>query len=79
MINVISLNDFEEDTYIEVSVDSECSGVLVYCRSESGQMTSMLFDSRLFKKFCNDASSAIEQRAQKQNNCGRVKWTGLFQ
>jgi hypothetical protein len=69
----ITLNDYEDDCKIAITVDQEFTGVIVDCSDDCGNTVSVSIDARLMKQFCNKVSEAIEYRAQKRNECGEVK------
>jgi hypothetical protein len=71
-LKIIKLHDDEDDCFMTVSVESEQSGVLVYCVNNHGDKTSMILDAQLFKQLCNEVSEAIKPRAQRINVCGGV-------
>jgi len=73
MIKIISLYDGEEDSTLEISIDSDCSGVMLYGKNQYDEKIVMDLDSRLFKKLCNEVSKHIGYRAQKTNECGSVE------
>ena len=70
--NIIQLRDKEDDCSIAVSVDSEHSGVLVYCTNNHGDKASLIVDAQLLKHLCNEVSKAITARAKNSNDCGDV-------
>lgn len=73
MIKIISLDDVEDDCTIQVSIDSNCTGAMVYCTNNYGQKVALIVDARLLKQLCNEVSKSIKSRAQKNNMCGYVK------
>ena len=73
MINIISLDDVEDASTIQVSLDSNDSGALVYCTNHEGQKVGLIVDARLLKQLCNAVAKAIKGRAQRANECGYVK------
>lgn len=74
MIKIISLYDGEEDCMMQVSLDSEYSGVLIYCRNQDNEQIAMVFDESLLKQLCNDVSKIIGSRATKSNASGKVTY-----
>lgn len=71
-LNIIKLHDMEEDCSVAVSVDSEHSGVLVYCMNSHGDKASLIVDAQLLKQLCNQVSKVIKARAKNINACGEV-------
>jgi hypothetical protein len=70
----IILDDHEDGCSIQVSVDSDFSGVVVYCTDHAGIEVEISVDARLFKKLCNEVSKTIKSRASKANWCGEVTY-----
>lgn len=73
MISIISLDDEEDASRIQVSIDSKYTGALVYCTNYEGDTVSLIVDDRLLKQLCNQVSKVIKSKAQKTNECGYVE------
>ena len=71
-LNIIQLHDREDDCLVAVSVDSEYSGILVYCINSHGDKVSFTVDGQLFKYLCNKVSKTIKSTAKNRNACGDV-------
>lgn len=71
-LTIIQLREAEDGCNVTVSVDSEHSGVLVYCTNNHGDKVHMVLDSQLVKHLCNEVSKIIKVRAKKINACGVV-------
>lgn len=71
-LTIIQLRDEEDGCSVAVSVDSEHSGVLVYCTNNHGGKTSFIVDAQLLKQLCNEVSKTIKARAKKSNLSGVV-------
>jgi macrodomain Ter protein organizer (MatP/YcbG family) len=76
-LTIIQLRDEEDGCSVAMSVDSEHSGVLVYCTDNHGDRVSMVLDSQLVKHLCNQVSKTIKARAKKINNSGVVSNVAL--
>lgn len=72
MMNVISLNDYEDGSTISVSIEDNFTGALVYCTNQYGDKIALTVDNRLLKQLCNQIIKAIKVKAQKTNMCGNV-------
>ena len=71
-LTIIQLHDREDDCLVAVSVDSEHSGVLVYCINSNNDKVSFTVDGQLFKHLCNKVSKTIKATAKNSNACGDV-------
>lgn len=76
-LTIIQLRDEEDGCSVAVSVDSEHSGVLVYCTDSHGDKVSMVLDSQLVKHLCSQVSKTIKVRAKKSNLSGVVSNVAL--
>lgn len=76
-LTIIQLRDQEDGCSVAMSVDSEHSGVLVYCTDNHGGKVSMVLDSQLVKQLCTQVSNTIKARAKKSNHCGVVSNVAL--
>jgi transaldolase len=72
MIKILSLDDSEDASTIQVSIDSDYTGAMVYCTNDQGDRVSLIVDAQLLKQLCNRVSKAIKLKAQKTNECGDV-------
>lgn len=70
--NIIQLRDREDGCSVAVSVNSEHSGVLVYCTNHHGDKASLIVDAQLLKQLCNEVTKAIKVKAKNSNACGDV-------
>ena len=77
MIKIISLVDEEEDCMLQVVLDSEHTGAMLYGKNQHNDRIVMVLDDKLLKQLCKDVSKAIKSRAQKTNECGYVKHNDL--
>ena len=75
MIKILTVTDREEDCSLLVSIDTECTGALVYGTNQHGDRVSMLFDVHLLKNFFDKASKAIQAQPEEDNECGEVTCT----
>lgn len=72
MIKILSLDDSEDASAIQVSIDSDYTGAVVYCTNRHGERLSLIVDAQLLKQLCNKVSKAIKFKTQKTNKCGDV-------
>lgn len=72
MTKIITLEDEEDSCIIQVELNADCSGALIFCTDTFGREVQLIVDARLLKQLCNKVSKNIKKRAQKNNFCGYV-------